>query len=275
MKLQGIKVLAQVVVVVKLDCSKHPIPQIPGYRHHFKAFVGGESRFSYTLHSGTGAPSTGWLSPLLGPCPALHHPGHGERERRWRKLTGSQPAWLAGPQLTTVHRWLMKSIMQPQLDPSQAGMFSLHGSRKWHIMWVQVSNDSHMLAYTHTSPTHHAHTHITQAHTPSTDTCLLHLDIIWTLSLFLAEFALPSAWICPLGGPKLPQAGPCVEAAGKTWWSCLFISVTFHLQKFSLLQQPQSQSNLMIWFLGDSLILVDWIWNVPFKTIPLSNLFDH
>lgn len=48
MKLQGIKVLALVVVLVKLDCSKHPIPQIPGCRRHFKACVGGESRFSYT-----------------------------------------------------------------------------------------------------------------------------------------------------------------------------------------------------------------------------------
>lgn len=46
--------------------------------------------------------------------------------------------------------------------------------------------------------------------------------------------------------------------------------IKFHLQNFSLLQKIQRWDNLMIWFLGDSVIWGDWIWNVASNFLPPS-----
>lgn len=66
-------------------------------------------------------------------------------------------------------------------------------------------------------------------------------------------------------GPESPHAK---GTSDQTWRPGVFISVKFHLQKFSQQQKTQSWNNLTIWFQGDSVILGDWLWNVPSKTIP-------
>lgn len=215
-------------------------------------------------------------APLPEPCPALRHPvdGKGQRteeeeeesEVEKRRHGESSPAlyqlgwgWLPFPRLIVC--WQNQSY-DPAWIQRGLGMSSPCASRKCHIVCVLLSDTILRSPTLTTPPLHRSHPH-------DTPTCA-HIRLC--LSFYLGGHhsnplsLLPHlhflACLCPdllwapragVGGGGLRasyhhQPGICLETAGEGWWPWLFLSAKFHLQEFSLLRQPQSRNNLMIWF---------------------------